>query len=302
MRVLITGGTGLIGRVLAANLINKGHEVIALSRAPEQATGLPSGMHVEHWDARTTVGWSHLADGATAIVNLAGENIGAGRWTNERKHGILGSRLDAGRAVVQAVEQAEQKPDVVIQASGIGYYGPCGNEDVTEDTAPGRDWLAQVAVQWEASTAAVEALDVRRVVIRSGVVLSSESGALPRMLAPFRFYVGGPLGNGQQWFPWIHLEDEATAIQFLIENEQARGPFNLTAPHPLTNAQFSRALGRVMGRPALMFTPGFALKLLFGEMATLLLHGQRAMPGRLLALGFPFQFPIAEAALKNLLA
>lgn len=301
MRVIITGGTGLIGRALSADLVSAGHEVVVLSRTPEQSTGLPSVVRVERWDTRTGTGWGHLADGAGAIVNLAGENIGADRWTDERKRRILDSRLDAGQAVVQAVEQAAQKPGVVVQASGIGYYGPRGNEEVTEDTASGRDWLAQVAVQWETSTAPVEAMGVRRVVIRSGLVLSAEDGALPRMLPPFRLYVGGPLGNGQQWFPWIHCEDEAAAIRFLIENEEARGPFNLVAPYPLTNAQFSRALSRVMGRPAVMFAPGFVLKLLFGEMATLLLDGQRAVPKRLLELGFSFQFPIAEAALKNML-
>jgi uncharacterized protein (TIGR01777 family) len=302
MRVIITGGTGLIGQALSANLAADGYEVILLSRAPERAAGLPSGVRAERWDTRTAEGWAHLADGASAIVNLAGENIGAGRWTDERKHRILESRLDAGLAVVQAVEQASQKPGVLIQASGIGYYGPRGNEEISEDTEPGHDWLAQVAVQWEASTTPVEDMGVRRAVIRTGVVLSASDGALPRMLLPFRLFVGGPLGSGKQWFPWIHLADEAAAIRFLIENEAASGPFNLSAPHPVTNAQFSRAVGRVLERPSAIPTPAFALRSLFGEMATLLLDGQRAVPQRLLDLGFQFQFLIAEAALKDLLA
>jgi uncharacterized protein (TIGR01777 family) len=301
MRVIITGGTGLIGRALSADLASDGHEVIVLSRSPERATGLPASVRAERWDARTADGWAHLADGADAIVNLAGENIGAGRWTEERKRRILDSRLDAGRAVVQAVEQASQKPGVVIQASGIGYYGPRGDEEITEDGLPGNDFLAQVAFRWEASTEPVEALGLRRAIIRTGVVLSAKEGAFPRLLLPFRLFVGGPLGSGRQWFPWIHLEDEAAAIHYLIENEAASGPFNLSAPNPLTNAEFSRVLGRVMGRPAFMPTPGFALRLLFGEMATLVLDGQRGVPRRLSGLGFQFRFPEAEAALRDLL-
>jgi uncharacterized protein (TIGR01777 family) len=301
MAIIITGGTGLIGRALVANLAADGHEVVLLSRTPERATGLPAGARAEGWDGRTATGWGHLADGAKAIVNLAGESIAAGRWTAERKRHISESRLNAGRAVVQAVEAATHKPHVVIQASAVGYYGPRGDEEVTEETPPGNDFLAQVAVEWEGSTAPVEALGVRRAIIRSGVVLSSAGGALPPLLLPFKLFAGGPLGHGQQWFPWIHVADEVGAIRFLIEDQAASGPFNLTAPHPLTNAEFSRVLGRVLRRPAIMPTPAFALRLLFGEMATVLLDGQRAAPRRLLGLGFIFRLPEAEAALRDLL-
>lgn len=301
MRVLITGGTGLIGRALSADLAADAHQVIVLSRSPERASGLPAGVRAERWDAQTADGWVHLADGADAIVNLAGKNIGAGRWTNERKQRILNSRLDAGQAVVQATERVSQKPGVVIQASGIGYYGPRGKEELDETAKPGEDWLAQVAVQWEDSTLPVEGMGVRRAIIRTGVVLDAKDGALPRMVQPFRLYVGGPLGGGQQWFPWIHLVDEVAAIRFLIETPEASGPFNLVAPNPATNGQVSRALGRVLGRPAFMPIPGFVLRLMFGEMATLLLDGQRAVPRRLLDLGFQFRYLIVEAALKDVL-
>jgi uncharacterized protein (TIGR01777 family) len=302
MRVLITGGTGLIGRALSANLVTDGHEVIVLSRTPSKATGLPADVVVQQWDAKTASGWGHLADGAGAIVNLAGENIGAGRWTDERKARIENSRLNAGRAVVEAVNQASQKPMVVIQASGVGYYGPRGDEKVTEDASPGEDWSAQIAVRWEASTEPVETMGVRRATIRSAPVLDADDGALPRMVLPTKLFVGGPLGGGQQWLSWIHLQDEVAAIRFLIENPEAHGPFNLSAPNPVTNAQFMRALGRVLGRPAIMPTPAFAVKLLFGEMATVVLDGQRAIPKRLQELGFEFQFLIVEAALKDILA
>ena len=302
MRVIITGGTGLIGRALAADLAARGDEVIVLSRDPKRAAALPGETRIEQWDAATSLGWGSLVHATTAIVNLAGASIAAGRWTAQRKQLIRDSRVKAGRAVVQAIQEAGERPRVVIQASAVGYYGPRGDEAVTKDSAAGTDFLARVCVDWEASTAPVESLGVRRAVIRTGVVLSATGGALPRMLLPFRFFVGGPLGSGRQQFPWIHLDDEVAAIRFLLDQETASGPFNLSAPNPLTNAEFAHALGRVIGRPAALPTPSFALRLLFGEMATALLDGQRAVPRRLLDLGFSFRYPEAESALRNLLA
>jgi hypothetical protein len=306
MRVLITGGTGLIGRALAANLVADGHEVIVLSRNPQRATGLPAGVRAEGWDARTAEGWGSLADGADAIVNLAGENLaGAGffpaRWTAERKRLIRESRLNAGQAVVQAVEAATQKPHVVIQASAVGYYGPRGDEVITEESPPGDDFLARLCVDWEASTAAVEEMGVRRAVIRTGIVLSREGGTLPRLLLPYRLFVGGPFGSGRQYYSWIHIADEVAAIRFLMENEAASGPFNLTAPNPLPNAEFGKVLGRVLRRPSAVPVPGFAMRLLLGEVATVVLDGQRVLPRRLQELGFTFRFPELEAALRDLL-
>ena len=301
MRIIITGGTGLIGGALAANLANDGHEVILLSRAPERTILLPPGVRAERWDGRTATGWGPLADGADAIVNLAGEGIASGRWTEERKRRIRKSRVNAGQAVVDAVKAAARKPGVVIQSSAVGYYGVHGDEEITESAPAGSDYLAQVAMAWEGSTAPVETMGVRRIIIRTGVVLSNKGGALPQMLLPFRLFAGGPLGNGKQWLPWIHIADEVGAIRFLIENRQASGAFNLCAPNPLTNAEFGRVVGRVMGRPAFMPTPAFALHLVFGEMATVLLDGQRQAPKRLIELGFAFRFPSAEAALRDIL-
>jgi uncharacterized protein (TIGR01777 family) len=301
MRVLITGGSGLIGRALAADLIHDGNEVIILSRRPERVTGLPAGVSVKWWDGHTIEGWGSLVSSIDAIINLAGENISSGRWTSERKRLILESRLNAGNAIVQAVEAAAHKPRIVIQASGVGCYGPCGDEEITEETPPGQDFLARVAIDWEASTSPLEALGIRRVVIRTGVVLSPVGGALPRMLLPFHLFAIRRLGSGRQWFPWIHISDEVRAIRFLMETERASGPYNLSAPAPLTNAEFSRQLGKQLRRPALMPVPGFMLRLLFGEMATALLDGQRAMPRHLLQLGFKFQFGEASLALRDLL-
>jgi len=300
-RVLITGGTGLIGRALSASIAADCYEVIVLSRNPERAAGLPPGVRAERWDARTAVGWGVLADGAYAVVNLAGEGISAGRWTPERKRRIRESRLNAGRAVVEAIEAAKARPLVLIQASGVGYYGPCGEEDVPESAPAGRDYLARLAVEWESSTAGVEALGVRRVIVRTGIVLSKNGGALPRMMLPFRFFIGGRLGSGRQWLPWIHIADEVGAIRFLLENEKARGAFNLGAPNPVTNADFSWWVGRQMGRPAVVPTPGFLLRLAFGEMAGMLLTGQRAVPRHLTQTGYAFRFAEAEAALRDIL-
>jgi uncharacterized protein (TIGR01777 family) len=303
MRVIITGGTGLIGRALAAELIAGGHEVIALSRSPRLAEGLPAGVKVEGWDSRTAKGWGTLADGAGAIINLAGESIAGtsflpGRWNDARKKAILDSRLDAGKAVVEAVSQASIKPGVVIQSSGVDYYPADEKQEMTEDSAPANTFLAEVCKQWEASTAAVEAMGVRRCVIRTGVVLARDGGALPRMALPFTMFAGGPIGSGRQPFPWISLLDEVKAIRFLVENSACEGVYNLTAPNPLTNAEFSRVLGKVLGRPAFIPAPGFAFKAAFGEVSQLLLEGRRAVPRRLLAAGYIFQHPDAESALR----
>jgi uncharacterized protein len=292
----------LIGRALCNDLASDGHDVIALSRSPQKKhTGLLETVQCVGWDARTANGWGHLADGADAIVNFAGEGLADGRWTTERKNRIRTSRINAGKAVVEAVLAAKTKPRVVVQASAVGFYGPRGQEAVDERASPGTDFLAQICFDWEASTAIVEQQGVRRSILRTGVVLSLAGGAFPRLALPFKLFVGGPLGSGRQCFPWIHLADQVRAIRFLIDHEGATGPFNLAAPHPLTNAEFGRSLGRVMGRPSIIPVPGLALKLLFGEMATVLLDGQCAVPRRLLDAGFEFQFSTAEEALRDLL-
>ena len=306
MRVIITGGTGLIGRKLAASLAGDHHEVIVLSRNPVHTRGLPRGVQVVGWDARTPQGWGHLVDGADAIVNLAGESIaGTGfipsRWTEARKQRILQSRLDAADAIVQAVKAADRKPHVVVQASAVGYYGASGDEIITEAHPAEDDFLAQVCVQWENASAPVETLGVRRAVVRIGLVLTPEEGVLPKLLLPFRLFVGGALGTGRQWYPWVHADDVIRAIRFLISSENASGSFNLTAPNPLTNRDFSRVLGRVLHRPALVPVPPFALRLALGEISTLVLDGQRAVPQRLTEVGFSFRFTEAEAALSDLL-
>ncbi len=308
MRVIITGGSGLIGRALVRSLTADGHEVIILSRSPGNAVNLPAGAKAVYWDGKSADGWGKYVNGAGAVINLAGESVGGTgffdvRWTPARRRRIQESRINAGRAVVQAIQLAEKKPAVLIQSSAVGYYGThTDDRDITEDAPAGHDFLAGVCVDWEASTQKVERLGVRRAIIRTGVVISPKGGALPRQMLPFKFFAGGPLGSGEQWFPWIHIDDEVAAIRFLIDNEDARGAFNLAAPHPVTNAEFSRALGSSMRRPSWLRAPAFAFKLLFGEAALILLEGQKAVPHRLLDLGFKFKFPAVEPALEDLLA
>jgi len=301
MRIVITGGTGLIGNALAREMGSAGHEVVVLTRDPARSGTLPPGTRAVRWDGRTAGDWAKLLDGDTVIVHLAGDAIAVGRWTDEKKRRIRESRVESGRAVLEAVRQAKSKPRALLQGSAVGYYGDTGDAVVTESHPPGDDFLARVCVEWEASTAEVTSFGVRRPVLRTGIVLSSQGGALPRMALPFRMLAGGPLGNGRQWLPWIHEMDEVGAIRFLIEREDADGPFNLTAPAPLPNRDFSRALGEALHRPSFAPAPGFALRLLLGEMADALLHGQRAVPRKLLDLGYVFRYPEALAALRGLL-
>jgi len=300
MRVVITGGSGLIGSEVARDLGSAGHEIVILTRNPTKAE-LPPNTRAVQWDGRTATGWSNLIDGDTAILHLAGESIASGRWSDAKKRRIRESRVDSGKAVLAAIRQASEKPRVLLQGSAVGYYGPCGDEVVTESHPPGSDFLAGVCVDWEGSTAEAESLGVRRALLRTGIVLSPKGGALPKMALPFRLMAGGPIGSGRQWVPWIHIADEVGAIRFLIEREDARGPFNLAAPRPLTNRDFSHALGKALHRPSFAPAPGFALRTVLGEMADMLLYGQRAVPHRLLEMGYAFRYPEALPALRNLL-
>jgi uncharacterized protein (TIGR01777 family) len=275
--------------------------VVVLTRDTSKAGPLPPNTRAVQWDGRTGAGWSSLIDEDTAILHLAGESVASGRWTDEKKRRIRDSRVESGRAVVDAVKQAKGRPKALLQGSAVGYYGPCGDELVPESHPAGDDFLGRVCVEWEASTQEISGMGVRRPLLRTGIVLSKEGGALPRMALPFRMMAGGPLGDGRQWFPWIHMADEVGAIRFLLEREDADGPFNLAAPNPVTNREFSKALGRVLMRPAIAPAPGFALRLVLGEMADALLAGQRAIPQRLQEMGYAFRYTEAETALRSLL-
>ncbi len=307
MRYIITGGSGVIGTQLSKSLIADGHEVIVLSRNPDKQQ-LPSGVQGVRWDAATADGWGHLVDGGTAIINLAGESISGNStipmpwtWSDERKRRIKESRRRAGQAVTAAVAGAAVKPRVVFQMSGIDYY-PDTDKPMTEEGPRGEQFLADVvADNWEPPTEPVEALGVRRVVGRTAPILNLETGPLPASLLQFRLFAGGRLGSGTQWFSWIHTQDLVRAIRFLTDNEAASGVYNLASPNPVTNKEFTRILGEVMGRPTLLPVPEFALKLMLGEISSMVLDGRPVSVQKLEALGFTFLFPTLEAALRDVL-
>ncbi|MCC6614621.1 MAG: TIGR01777 family protein [Anaerolineae bacterium] len=297
MRVIITGGTGLIGRRLTAQLLADNHEVIVLTRNPEKSENLPSGAHAHKWDAQTAEGWGQLVNGDTAIVNLAGRSIMNIPFTESHKQRVLESRLAAGRAVKMAVEQAAEKPRVIIQSGAIGYYGNRGDDVMTEESAPADDWFGGVCKAWED---AVDGAQARIVKMRTGFVIDTAGGGLKPFLLAGRFF-GGWLGNGQQWMSWIHLDDECRAIRFLIDHEDASGPFNLVAPNPVRNKEFVKTIAKVMGTAALVPAPEFALRLALDGAASLVLDSQRVSAQKLLDLGFEFKFSTLEPAMRDLL-
>lgn len=299
MKVVIAGATGFIGRALCERLAGR-YEIVALSRNAVKAAKTLHGLAKPvEWDARTIGEWSCEIDGAYAVVNLAGENIGSGRWTKAKKARILHSRIDCTKALTEAVSRADKKPDVLIQASAIGYYGHRADDPLDETSQPGSGFAADVCIQSESLARHVEAQGVRYIAIRTGVVLALGGGALPKMILPYKFFLGGHPGTGHQWLSWIALEDEAAAIEFLIENKSLSGPFNLTAPNPVTASQFAKTLGRALKRPSRLPAPAFALKILLGQMAEeLLLNGQRVLPNRLTEAGFQFNQKNLQQALK----
>lgn len=296
MNVVIAGGTGFLGRSLAAGLAS-GHDVVVLSRDPAKAPP-PGARRLAAWSPEGDGAWRDLVAQADVVVNLAGESIAARRWSAPQKRRILESRLRATRALVRALAAAPPRPRTFVSASAVGYYGPLGDEVVTEAHPAGSDFLADVCRQWEA--AALEAGRAARVVcVRTGLVLDRRGGALPRMLPPFWIGAGGPLGSGRQYWPWIHLADWTALVRWTIETPDVSGPVNATAPEPVTNAEFARELGRVLHRPAVLPTPAFLLRLVLGEMAdALLLSGQRAIPAKAQQLGFTFRYGQVGDALR----
>ncbi len=299
MNILIAGGTGFIGSALSRSLLDDGHHVWVLTRSPKRAR-LPTGAQPLGWDGRAVGNWLDVFSQMDAVVNLVGENVGQWPWTEERKRRIRNSRVEAGRALTGAFQKVSRRPAVLLQSSGVGYYGPCGSDPVHEASPAGTDFFASVAADWEDSTRIVDSLGVRRVVLRTALVLDARRGILPLMALPVRLFAGGRLGNGRQGISWIHLEDHVRAMRFLLENEQALGAFNLSAPNPLSNADFMAALAKTLRRPYWLPVPAFALRLVLGEMSTLLLDGQFALPQRLLNLGFVFKFETASEAFSDL--
>ena len=289
MRVLVTGGTGFIGRAVCHALRGAGHTVTIVSR---DASGEASG---------DTIGWEAVGQGAAAadaVVNLAGEPIAGGRWSPARKEAILESRVGATRALVDAVGLATTRPKVLISASAVGYYGARDDEPLDETAGAGSGFLAEVCQAWEGEASRAEAFGLRVVRLRFGMVLAGDGGALARMLPPFRAFVGGPLGDGQQWTSWIHRGDVTGLVLAALGNEGYRGAINATAPEPVRNRDFTAALGRVLVRPAAIRVPAMVLRLALGEMADVLLTGQRVLPRAAERLGYRWQYPEVLGALR----
>ena len=299
MKIIIVGATGLIGAILTDRLSNQYHDLTLLSRRPPTETGIPKRRWFA-WQPGFSGEWESAVDGADGIINLAGEPIAAKRWNEVQKERLRLSRLAATKSLVNAIAKAKLKPKFLINASAVGYYGARGDELITENAGSGQDFLARLCVDWENEAKLAEASGVRVALLRTGIVLAKGKGALAKMVPPFKIFFGGPLGRGQQWMPWIHIEDEIGLITYLIENAEARGPFNGTAPNPVTMNEFSKTLGDVLNRPSWARVPPSVLALMLGEMSEMLLNGQRAVPDAAVKLGYVFKYPALAEALRSL--
>ncbi len=302
MRVAVTGATGMIGRTAVRALLARGDEVVALSRDADKARErLGPRVEAFSWaDPGASRPPVRALSGCDAVLNLMGEPIEQ-RWTKAAKQRIRDSRVSGTGNLVEGLGRADPRPKVLVSQSGSGRYGARGDEPVGENARPGDDFLASVVDDWEREARRAEELGMRVAVARTGVVLSPSGGALAKMLPPFKLGVGGPVAGGAQYLPWIHLDDEAEALVFLLGSDAARGPVNVCAPDAPTNREFSKALGRALRRPALIPVPGFAVKLLYGEMAWVVTTGVRMLPRRLLELGYEFRRPDLEEALRDVL-
>jgi hypothetical protein len=295
MKVLIAGGAGFLGTALTNSLVKDNHDVFILTRHP---SNLPNEIH---WDGKTTDGWGHIVNDMDAVVNLTGFGLEHWPWTKRQKQKFVDSRVIPGLALVSAIQNASRRPRVFLQTSGINRYGLRGEGLADESTPPADDFPAQLTVQGEDATKPIEELGVRRVITRNAVVLGRRGGLFPLMALPARLFFGGKFGDGKQAMPWIHLVDQTNAFRFLLDNENARGPFNLISPEPVSNAEFMRAAAKALHRPYWFHVPKFLLGLVLGEMSIFLTEGRYSRPKRLIELGFQFQFGKLEDAMQDLL-
>jgi uncharacterized protein (TIGR01777 family) len=305
MRVFVTGGTGLIGSRLVRRLRERGDDVRLLTRRPDAVREKFAGCDLLAGDPMIVGPWMEAAAECDAVVNLAGENIFGRRWNDDYKRMLMDSRVkttdNVAAALARSPRTASGGAKVLVNASAIGYYGPRGDEEIGEGGPPGSDYLAEICVAWEKSARAAEAAGARVALVRIGIVLDRDGGALKPMLTPFKLGVGGPVGSGRQWMSWIHHADLVGIILLALERADARGPLNGTAPSPVTNKEFGKALGRALHRPAFLPTPGFVMRAALGEVAGVVLTGQRVLPKEVLRLGYQFQFPTIDGALADIL-
>ena len=308
MRFVIAGGTGFIGSPIAEVYAEEGHDVRVLTRGlpdgearHDPGTGKPGITRVGWRPTGASGPWAHVVDDADAVINLAGESLGDRRWTPERKAVLRNSRILSAGSIVEAIKAAAKPPRVLINSSAVGYYGPSGAEPKSEDAPAGEGFLARLAEEWEAEARKAESTGTRVVLLRTGIVLEKTGGALPRMMRPFRYFVGGRIGTGRQYMSWIHRLDVIEMVRWIVETPAVTGPINATAPYPVTNREFTRALGRALRRPSLVPAPAFALKAMFGEMAEpLLLTGVRVVPAKAQAHGYHFRYPEIDIAMRGI--
>lgn len=294
MNVMIAGGSGFLGTALAKSLEGDGHTVYILTRRQ------PAKPNQIQWDGKTMAGWGSRINDMDAVINLTGYGLEHWPWTKRQKQKFVDSRVLPGLALASAIKEASRRPGIFVQTSGINRYGLRNDSIADESTPPAGDFLAQLTVSWEDATRSVEELGVRRVVVRTAVVLSGRGGLFPLMALPVKLFFGGRFGDGKQATPWIHLDDQVGAIKFLLENENARGPFNLIAPTPTSNADFMRTVARELKRPYWFHLPAFLLRIPLGEMSVLLTEGSYSQPKRLLELGYKFRFPTLEDAVRDI--
>ena len=300
MDIAIAGGTGLVGQALTEYLINNGHHVYILTRDTSNKQNTEKIKFVEWLTGNATP--EVELHSVAAFVNLAGESINSGRWSEERKHRILESRLASTKEIVRIMEAMVNKPSVLINASAIGFYGTSESAVFTEnDKVAGSDFLASTVSKWEEESLVAESHGIRTVLTRFGIILDKEEGALPRMILPYKLFAGGTVGSGHQWLSWVHINDVVRIIEFCLQNESIQGAVNVTAPHPERMKHFGKTIGKVMGRPHWIPAPSFALKIALGEMSDLVLKGQKVMPAKLERAGYTFLFPNLEGALVDIL-
>ena len=297
MKLVVAGATGFIGSALCSNLLARGHTLTLLTRHAPPDASTPAKTW-RHWTPGTPGDWEAALDGADGVINLAGEPIAAKRWTDHQKNKIRSSRVDATESIVEAIAKAKRKPAFLLNGSAVGEYGPRGDEIVTEETPAGSDFLSSLCLAWEEEAQRAESMGIRVVRLRTGIVIGPGGGALAKLVLPFKCFIGGPLGSGAQWMSWIHLQDEIGLILYLIETPQATGAVNATAPNPATMKEFCRTLGKVMRRPSWAPVPAFALRFMLGEMADMLLTGQRVVPAAAQKFGYQFRYGNLYEALQ----